>query len=329
MVQSAVILGVGSSNHQSQIAYNRPRAMLPVLGKPLILRVIELFYRAGIRRYIVVVGEDEGSVASYLNARLPDAQMEFVFQSSNVSLTQTLSTIAQQLGQAFIIANYNTFVHPHFPERLLKHSNDWKASLILSGTPLTLSSASSRYIGVTDGQRVIRIEQKSPSGQYNTTHLANLALCGGEFIEHLSSLTSDTRKFTSQFLDIVSFYLETGKPAFLAESAWTLPVETDHDLLMLNRFFLNDLQDCHILSEMPNNVQIIPPVRIDPLVSIGQGAKIGPRVYLEAGCSIGQYATVSDALVLQNAIVPARQRVADAIISSRTGKSRRSSTSAF
>jgi NDP-sugar pyrophosphorylase family protein len=145
--------------------------------------------------------------------------------------------------------------------------------------------------------------------------LTDLAVCGDGFVQYLAALLTNTGIFTTQFLEIARLYLQTGKPAFLAESAWTLPVETDHDLLTLNRYFLNDLQDCHILSEVPNNVQIIPPIRIDPQVSIGQGAQIGPRVYLESGCSIGQYASVSDAVVLQNAIVPARQRVHDAIIS--------------
>jgi choline kinase len=157
LVEYAVILAVGSSNHQSQIAYNRPRAMLPVLGKPLVLRVIELFYRAGIRRYIIVVGEDEGSVASYLHARLPDTQVEFMIQSSSTSLTRTLATIARRLMQPFIIASYNSFVHPRFPERLLNYPCDWQKSLILGGTPLTLSTAPSHYIGITEDQRVTQI----------------------------------------------------------------------------------------------------------------------------------------------------------------------------
>lgn len=317
LVEYAVILAVGNSNHQSQFAFNRPRAMLPVLGKPLVQRVIDLFYHAGIRRYKIVVGEDEGSAASYLHSRLPDAEIEFALQPSSISLTRTLSTVARQLMQPFIIANYNTFVHPNFPGRLLKHHCDLKGGLLLSGSSLTLSNAPVRYIGITDGQQVSRILPEKPKDQSHITLLANLAICGDEFVQYLSGLFLNTGVFTNQFLDVARMYLQAGKPVYVAESAWTLPVETDDDLLTLNRFFLKHQQDCYTLSEIPNTVQIIPPVRIDPQVSIGQGAQIGPRVYLEAGCTIGQYASVSDAIVLQNAIVPARQQVSNTIVSAR------------
>ena len=68
MVDRAIVLAVGSTSHQSQLIYDRPRAMLPVLGKPLVARTMERFYRAGIEKFTVIVGYDEGAVASYLNA---------------------------------------------------------------------------------------------------------------------------------------------------------------------------------------------------------------------------------------------------------------------
>jgi NDP-sugar pyrophosphorylase family protein len=96
-----------------------------------------------------------------------------------------------------------------------------------------------------------------------------------------------------------------------------LQIESDYDLLTLNRLLLDDGPDTHILSELPASVQIIPPVRIDPNVSVGQGAQLGPRVYLEAGCSIGHHAIVSNAIVLQNAVIASDSQIDDSIISTR------------
>ena len=50
LVEFAVILAVGSSLHQSQLTYSRPRVMLPVLGKPMVVRTMERLYRAGIHK---------------------------------------------------------------------------------------------------------------------------------------------------------------------------------------------------------------------------------------------------------------------------------------
>jgi NDP-sugar pyrophosphorylase family protein len=67
LVSCAVVIAVGNIAHQSQLIYNRPRAMLPALGKPLVVRIMDRLYRAGIQKFMVVVGEDEGAVAAYLN----------------------------------------------------------------------------------------------------------------------------------------------------------------------------------------------------------------------------------------------------------------------
>jgi len=64
-------------------------------------------------------------------------------------------------------------------------------------------------------------------------------------------------------------------------------------------------------------VQIIPPVRIDPQVSVGQGAQIGPHVYLERGSSVGRDVKIKNAIILQRANVPADKTVVDTIISTR------------
>jgi len=58
-----------------------------------------------------------------------------------------------------------------------------------------------------------------------------------------------------------------------------------------------------VIDELPGSVHIIPPVRIDPKVSVGLNAKIGPNVYLESGASIGQDAVVWDSVVLRDASV--------------------------
>lgn len=314
LVETAIILAVGHPNHQSQLAFNQPRAMLPVLGKPLVLRLLELLYSTGIRHYVVVVGENEGAVASYLHTRLPEARIQFALQPGSSSLTRTLATAARQLGQPFLLASYRTFVHPRFPERLLKRAQDFPGELVLSGAPTTLSKSPTSHIGIVEDQRITGIIAQPPDHEHNLYRLIDLAVCGENFVRYLSGLVMNTGLFNNQFLDMARLYLQTGANVFLAETAWSLPVETDEDLLTLNRFFLDDSQDCHILSEIPASAQIIPPVRIDPQVSVGQGAQIGPRVYLEAGCSIGQYAVISDAMVLQGAVVPARQRVAGTIV---------------
>jgi NDP-sugar pyrophosphorylase family protein len=112
-------------------------------------------------------------------------------------------------------------------------------------------------------------------------------------------------------------YIRAGGTAYIVDTAWLLQIQTDYDLLTLNKYLLDEGQDAHILSELPGTVRIIPPVRIDPQVSIGPGAKIGPYVYLESGCSIGRGATVNNAMILRGVTVVSGETVTNTIVATR------------
>lgn len=317
MVNLAVILAVSSSLHQSQLAYSRPRVMLPVLGKPMVVRIMERLYRAGIQRYVVIVGEDEGAVAAYLNRQwLPNVEIDFVVQSPNSSLTRTLADVSRRYAEPFLVTSYNSFTHVNFPDRLLKRYQEVGDGLVLSGAPVSLSKfAPYAFAEMKDGLVVDILSTNAANPALPM--LSNLAICGSDFVTFLSNLLVNTRVFSRQLMEVLRLYVQAGRPTYLAETAWLLPIEADYDLLTLNRQLLDDEQDTHILSELPSSVQVIPPVRIDPNVSVGQGAKLGPRVYLEAGCSVGHHSTLANTMVLQNAVISANSHIDDLIVSTR------------
>jgi NDP-sugar pyrophosphorylase family protein len=122
---------------------------------------------------------------------------------------------------------------------------------------------------------------------------------------------------TRDLIGMFRSYFDAGGACYLADTAWTLQVDTDRDLLALNHYLLDENLDAHILSELPASVQVTPPVRIDPQVSVGQGAHIGPYVYLESGCSIGTRAKVVNSIVMQNAAVRPDESVTDTILATR------------
>jgi NDP-sugar pyrophosphorylase family protein len=68
-----------------RLTTTRPKAMLPILGQPTIARVMDGYYRAGIRRFTVVVGEQEGAVAAWLSASWhSDVKLPFAMQGSRI-----------------------------------------------------------------------------------------------------------------------------------------------------------------------------------------------------------------------------------------------------
>lgn len=309
----AIVVAVGLNTHHTQLAYSRTRAMLPALGKPLAARALDRLYSAGIRRYVVVIGEEEGGVAAYLNSHLlSDMSVEFVVQTNADSMNAVLEEISTRYQPPFLTTSYNSFAHPHFAERLLKRGSEFGDALVLGGADLPLPGSEHGYVGRTDGDKLVDIASRQTDTNRQGALLTDMALCGRNFLDFVSK-SAPKRTLMELFQD----YVAAKQRAYVVRAGWVLHIFTDEDLHVLNKHLLEEEEDVSILSEIPTNVQIIPPVRIDPQVSVGPEAVIGPYVYLESGSNIGHHAVLRHSLVLQRATVPPHTVISDAIVSSR------------
>lgn len=316
MIRYAVLVATGHPSHSSQLIQDRPPAMLPAIGKPMLVRVAERLYRAGIRHFIFIVGLNEGAVAAYLKKQwVPDAHTEFMLETEQENTLSLLSKIAQQIKEPFMVASYNSFTHENFTASLLAQHEENPQALILSGARFALAQpAHPTYIKAENGQ-FISVESTRPRDD-SALLLVEHAIFGHSAIETLSQLSAPfpTGHYLQMAIQFAKAHPDSTK---VSETAWVLCVERDYDLLLLNRKLLEEAQDTHILSELHQTVRIIPPVRIDPQVTVGQGATIGPHVYLERGSSVGQGANISNAVVLNRGSVHAKQTIVNTIISPR------------
>lgn len=313
MTTCAVIVAVGSPTHKSQLIYNRPRAMLPALGKPLVVRLMDRLLRAGITRFVVITGADEGGVASYLhNHWVPNADVSFVLLPAYGTLPNAIAEAAGRCGEPFLLCGYNTFLHPHVLERM-KTADD-AYGLTLVGTTAPLSDTSSGCYAAATGGSADCLTRDSFHGALT---LANAGYCTLGFALFAATLTSEDHPEKFQISDMFRLYVQPSRPARVVRAGWTLQVESDFDLLTLHRHLLQEEDNAYILSEILNSVQIVPPVRIDPRVNIGRGARIGPFAYLESGCSIGANAVIENAVIMANAAVSAGTHVNGEIVATR------------
>ena len=319
MIDSAIILAVSAATQRSNLTEERPSAMLPALGKPMVVRVMDRLYQAGIRQYVVVVGINEGAVASYLNKQWkPDAKIEFLLRA-NESTGTLITRIAHKLDKPFLLASYNTFTNERFIDTILRQNENSPDHLILTGTRQTLSSHPEVHYGIIKDGLITSIATDRPEEGQQSLILAELAVCGRSVITHLKALDDrEAENYGSNLFHLTQSYLKSNTAKVeVAETSWVLRVERDSDLLLLNKRLLEDSNDSHILSELPYSVKIIPPVRIDPQVSVGQSAIIGPYVYVERGSSIGYGAKIRNAIVLERATVPADSENENVIVTTK------------
>ena len=315
MIEQAVILSVGRGLRLGPLTRDRSRAMLPVLGKPLVVRIMDRLREAGIKRFVVVVGEHEGGVVSYLNTSwVPDAKVSFVLQSESRGMADALSLAASALESSFLLTSIDHLTPATQVQQLIKRFEDYKGDLVLS-TISTLPDETPRGAVVTaKGTQIIAIADRTIEHREQVSFM--LYACGRRILDYITPRTPLNYPDPELSAPIQKLISDGGRVTFVG-SEWHLSLTDERDLLAINRRFLREGRDAHILSELPSSVHITPPVRIDPKVSIGLNAKIGPNVYLESGASIGHDAVIWDSLVLRDAVVKPGEVVHNYIISRR------------
>ena len=63
------------------------------------------------------------------------------------------------------------------------------------------------------------------------------------------------------------------------------------------------------------NTRLITPLRIEGGTVIGENCTIGPNVYVERDCRIGDDVTISDAVILRESMVPDGAVVKNQVVS--------------
>ncbi len=319
MIEQAVVLAAGRGVRLGPLTKDRPKAMLPVLGKPIIARVMDRMYDAGVRRFVVVVGEQEGAVAAYLNKSWhPDCAIHFALQPAPLGTADALRRAASHLLDGpFLFAACDNLAPPdHVPgliERFEALGGDLALTLI-HATPEEISRSACVQV---DGDRVVSHVEKPPVESVTGDLLSVMIYaCSPKALEGLDQVPASPRG-EKEFAHVITRLIDSGARVGYRVASWRLHLTGDEDLLRINQRLLEEERDAHILSELPRSVVTHAPVRIDPGVSVGRGAHIGPNVYLETGCTVGQGARISNSVVLSGGVVPAGETVDGTIVARR------------
>jgi mannose-1-phosphate guanylyltransferase len=313
MIEQAVVLtaGHGRGNPAGRppfaLTRDRPKAMLPVLGKPVVARVMDRAREAGIGRFVIVMGEQDGAVAAYLSKSwYPDCKVRFVIQSAPaLGTVDALRLAAPHIDGPFLLIACDVLAPADHLPALLKSFDTFSGDLMLTVVRAMPQEITHGAMVEVDGDRVVRHVTRPPAEEL-TGDLTSVMIhaCGSRVLQYLEQVPYSDRS-EEDFAYVITRLIEAGAHVGYWLAPWYMRLADVQDLLRVNLRFLEEGRDAHILSELPDSITIRPPVRIDPRVGVGQGAVVGPNVYLESGCTVGQGAQVADSVVLNGSVIPA------------------------
>jgi NDP-sugar pyrophosphorylase family protein len=315
----AVILAAGKGSRLHPITTVRSKAMLPILGKPIVERVMEDLAANGIRDFILVVSADDHHITHHFQHESSlSVDVRFVYQPQRLGMADALRWAAPLIREDFILSACDNLVASQDIARLLElwHSTP-PPDAILTLMKVPPEQIIRSGIVALEADRVTRIVEK-PALQDAPSDIASLPLyCfSPQLLSYLTEVKLSPRG-EYELQDAIQTLIDRQGNVLGMLVTERLTLTSPADLLQINRHFLingNNLPQLQPQTVGPHT-HLITPLHIEGGTVIGEGCTIGPNVYIERDCQIGAGAVIQDAILLRESIVPPHAHIVDQVVS--------------
>jgi NDP-sugar pyrophosphorylase family protein len=314
----AVILAAGKGSRLHPITVERSKAMLPILGKPIVERVMEMLVDNGIRDFILVVSPEDRHITRHFRRESSlDADIRFVYQPERKGMANALSCAAPLISEDFVLSACDNLVAPRDVGRLISGMlSEPQPNGILTLMSVEPARIASGAVVETEGAWVRRIIEK-PSPEEVRSDLASLPLYAfsNKLLEYLPEVRPSSRG-EYELQDAIQMLIDRdGKVSSICVER-RLTLTNAADLLALNCEYLIHGGDHPQLAPLTvgPGTHLITPLHIERGTVIGSNCTIGPNVYIERDCCVGKGVTVRDAVLLHGARLPDGATVIDEVV---------------
>jgi mannose-1-phosphate guanylyltransferase/phosphomannomutase len=319
VITTAIILAAGRGTRLGEATRGRSKAMVPVLGKPMIAHVMHEMSVSGIQRFIVVAAPSDAELKSYFAAR---TDVQVVEQGAPRGSGDALRVCKGYVSGSFVVSACDSIVPSHDIKALCERHESEQADAsigvmqVSADTPLEARSV----VRIEQGRVVELIEKPGPTERISNITALPLYVCTEDVFVWLPALVPSERG--EYELPAVFAKLARELPARLPSSERNIPpkapkiigFEVSHrhdltsasDLLALNHLFMSGMSPSVQIDSaalVDPGVTIVPPVCVGPRCTVEQGASLGPFVYLEADIFVASGASIKRTVALRGSYI--------------------------
>jgi NDP-sugar pyrophosphorylase family protein len=314
-----VILAAGKGSRLQHITLTRSKAMLPILGKPIVERVMLDLVANGVEDFILVVSPDDRDITHYFRVESDiQAEVRFVYQPQRLGMANALACAAPLIAGDFILSACDNLVSAEHVGRM---SDAWqwpdKPNAVLTLMPVEPERLGQTGIVEMDGPWIKRIVEK-PKPAESPSNISSLPLyCfSPRVLDYLPEVRPSARG-EYELQDAIQMLINRDGRVGGVVCKRRLTLTNAADLLALNRHYLTQGADRPQLAPQTvgPNTQLVTPLHIEKGTVIGSNCAIGPNVYIERDCRIGDGVIISNAVLLRETVVPDGTTVVDQVVS--------------
>jgi NDP-sugar pyrophosphorylase family protein len=314
-----VILAAGHGSRLQPITLTRSKAMVPILGKPIVERVMEDLLANGVDDFILVVSTRDRYITNYFRRESKlEADVRFVYQPERQGMANALQCAAPLISQDFILSACDNLISAeHVGQMLDAWQRSPRPNAVLTLMPVEQERLGSVGIVELDGSWVTRIVEK-PKPEDAPSNISSLPLyCFSRHILDYLPEVSLSPRGEYELQDAIQMLIERDGNVYGLTIYHRLTLTSPADLLAINRHYLINGNDRPQLAPQTvgPNTQLITPLRIEQGTIIGRDCCIGPNAYIERDCCIGDGVTIRNAVVLRESTVSDGQIIEDQVVS--------------
>jgi len=311
----AVILAAGLGTRLHPVTATRSKAMVPVLGRPLVERALMPFVENGVCDFVFVISPDDTEITRHFTEFTSlDISARFVIQKDRLGTAHALGIAAPFLSGRFAVSACDSLVDESHVRALLGEGDGPDGVLSLLDVDPELVSRSAAVS--LDGHTVRHIVEKptqenAPSFTVSLPHY----IFSPRLLDLLPRIEASPRG-EYEIPDAIQGLIDAGRQVVGVHAEERLQVSSPEDLLKLTRQMF--LDDSNLEPSDPAQVDqghtFVEPLLVERGVVLGDGCEIGPEVFLESGCHIGRGAVVRRSIVLRGGRVDDGETIEDQVV---------------
>ncbi len=313
-----VILAAGKGSRLGPLTYPRSKAMMPVLGLPIVHRVVETLAPYDIDEVILVINPEDYRIRRYYSSGFQDRiRIRWAVQDAPLGTADALRSAARWIEGDFILCACDNLISSRDVGRLFARWVDRpRPSAVLSLLQVHAGEGMGSAFVVVAGDRVTRIVEKPHRSERPSDLISLPFYCLPPRILTYVGQVQRSVRGEYEIQDAIQMLINDTANVVGVQVRSRLALTYPADLLPINRYYLHKLGSRRPSADaqVEAGMQLIDPVWVEENVKIGVGSRIGPDVYLEAGSQLGDHVRIRDTVVLRGVRVPARSEVVHQVL---------------
>jgi bifunctional UDP-N-acetylglucosamine pyrophosphorylase/glucosamine-1-phosphate N-acetyltransferase len=319
----AVLLAAGEGKRMHPLTYTRPKVMLPVAGKPILEHLLLRFKKAGVEKFLFIIGYHREMVQNYFgDGKEWGISIDYVTQRRRAGTADALRMVEGLVDERFLVANGDVIIGTDDIARVAAKEENCMGLIEVEDAI---------DVGVVEvkGDKIERIHEKVEEPPTNLVN-AGIYLFTPEIFSAISATPKSSRG-EYELTDSLQLLIDSGVPILYQTIASWHNLSYPWDMLETNEKLMAQIEPDN-LGVVEENAVLKGPISVGKgtlirsgayivgPVLIGSGCDIGPNCYIRPttvigdNCHIGSAVEVKNSIIMTGSKIPHHNYIGDSII---------------